>query len=142
MAGDLIEEGVSFRGYRILRKLGAGGVGEVYLAHHVVLSADFAVKLFSGRALEDDAELRARFYREAKIVAKVRHPSLVAVHDAGFDEPTGLYFIVMDYMPGGTVADQLARDRRFSIERALRIARSRRWCGRTCRRQSAGCRPC
>ena len=124
MDGNLIEEGVSFRGYRILRKLGSGGTGEVYLAHHVVLGADFAVKLVAGAVLRDDAELRARFYREAKIAARIRHPALVSVYDAGFDEPTGLYFIVMDYLPGGTVADQLARDRRFSVERALRIART------------------
>lgn len=124
MDGDLIEEGVSFRGYRILRKLGTGGIGEVHLAHHVVLGADFAVKLVSGAVLKGDSELRSRFYREAKISAKIRHPALVSVYDAGFDEPTGLYFIVMDYLPGGTVADQLARDRRFSVERALRIVRT------------------
>jgi hypothetical protein len=54
----------------------------------------------------------------------VRHPSLVSVYDAGLDESTGLYFLVMDYMPGGSVATHLSREHRFSIRKAATFVRN------------------
>lgn len=116
--------GDRFRGYRILRRLGEGGTGEVYLARHDVLGVNYAIKVIARDVLEASEESRQRFFREVQIAAGIRHPSLVSVSDAGFDEATELYFIVMDYMPGGTVAVALARERRFSVVRALGVVQS------------------
>ena len=121
---DLLTVGAAFRGYRILRLIGVGGTGEVYLARHEALGIDHAVKVIARRQVEGDAEFNVRFFREVRIAARLRHPALVAVHDAGLDEVTGLYFVAMDYLPGGTVADELARSHRFSIAKALGIART------------------
>ena len=124
MNGGLLVVGAAFRGYRILRRLGAGGRGEVYLARHEVLGVEHAVKVIARQQVEGDVEFNARFIREVRIAARLSHPALVAVHDAGLDEVTGLYFVTMDYLPGGTVADELSKSRRFSIARALGIVRT------------------
>ena len=123
MNDELLTVGAAFRGYRVLRRLGVGGTGEVYLARHEALGVDHAVKVIARRQVEGDAEFHARFFREVRIAAHLRHPALVAVHDAGLDELTGLYFVSMDYLPGGTVAEELAKLHRFSIAKALGIAR-------------------
>ena len=120
----LLRPGVAFRGYVIERGLGVGGVGEVWLARHMVLRTAFAIKVISPKVFAADQEAKTRFYREARIAARIRHPSLVAVYDAGRDETTGLYFLVMDYLPGGTVADKIARLRKLSVRYALGIART------------------
>lgn len=123
MSDELLTVGAAFRGYRILRLIGVGGAGEVYLARHEAMGVDHAVKVIVRRQVEGDAEFNVRFFREIRIAARLRHPALVAVHDAGQDEVTGLYFVAMDYLPGGTVADELAKTYRFSIAKALGIAR-------------------
>lgn len=123
-AEGLLPVGAAFRGYRVLRRIGVGGTGEVYRARHEALGVDHAVRVVARRQVEGDAEFHARFFREIRIAARLRHPALVVVHDAGLDEVTGLYFVSMDYLPGGTVADELAKARRFSIAKALGIART------------------
>lgn len=124
MSDELLTVGAAFRGYRILRRIGVGGAGEVYLARHEAMGVDHAVKVIARRQVEGDTEFNVRFFREVRIAARLRHPALVAVHDAGLDEVTGLYFVAMDYLPGGTVADELAKTYRFSIAKALGIART------------------
>ena len=124
MNDELLTVGAAFRGYRVLRRIGVGGTGEVYLARHETMGVDHAVKVIDRRQVEGDAEFNVRFLREVRIAARLRHPALVAVHDAGQDEVTGLYFVAMDYLPGGTVADELAKLHRFSIAKALGIART------------------
>ena len=124
MSDELLTVGAAFRGYRILRRIGVGGTGEVYLARHEAMGVDHAVKVIASRQVEGDAEFNVRFFREVRIAARLRHPALVAVHDAGLDEVTGLYFVAMDYLPGGTVAEELAKAHRFSIAKALGIART------------------
>lgn len=124
MNDELLAVGSSFRGYVILRKIGAGGTGEVYLARHLTLGVNTAVKVVKREVVECSREARTRFSREVRTLARIRNPALVAIHDAGFDDATGLYFIVMDYLPGGTVADELKRVHRFSVKKALRIVRS------------------
>ena len=124
MNDELLTVGAAFRGYRILRRIGVGGTGEVYLARHETMGVDHAVKVIACRKVEGDVEFQTRFFREVRIAARLRHPALVAVHDAGLDEVTGLYFVAMDYLSGGTVADELAKSHRFSIAKALGIART------------------
>lgn len=90
-AGDV------FAGYTIVRLLGSGGMGEVYLAEHPRLPRLDALKILSNRAT-DDVEFRARFTREAELAATLWHPHIVGVHDRG--EFDGRLWISMDYVDG------------------------------------------
>ncbi|MFJ9455272.1 protein kinase [Kitasatospora sp. NPDC101447] len=89
--------------YRMAELLGAGGMGAVWSAHDVRLERDVAVKLvlprFDG---EDGAAAQARFEREVRITARLRHPNIVGVHDCGTHRDAGrsVPFVVMDLLPG------------------------------------------
>lgn len=91
--------------YRIVRLLGEGGMARVYLAHDEVLDRDVAVKVLA-RRLAEDAESVERFRREARSAASLSHPNIVAVHDSGRTE-AGDRYIVMEYVPGGTLKDPI-----------------------------------
>jgi serine/threonine-protein kinase len=99
--------GATFAGYTILRLLGSGGMGEVYLAQHPRLPRRDALKILP-TDVSADREFRERFNREADLAATLFHPHIVGVHDRGeFDEQL---WISMDYIEG-TDAAQLLRDR-------------------------------
>ncbi|MBN0974913.1 serine/threonine-protein kinase, partial [Gordonia sp. BP-119] len=99
--GDLIA------GYRVLDVLGRGGMGEVYQAAHPRLPRADALKVLRSVHATDPV-FRARFEREADIVAPLHHPNIVAVYDRGvFDE---LLWIAMEYVPGTDAARMLARE--------------------------------
>jgi serine/threonine protein kinase len=85
--------------YRIVGKLGAGGMGVVYRAHDAQLDREVALKLL--RVGEDGTEGRTRMLREAKAAAKIRHPNVVTVYDA--DEVFGRVFIAMELIDGVTL---------------------------------------
>ena len=110
----------SIRGYRILRPLGAGGMGQVFLAEDETLERRVAIKLIAAR-LAGEGIARARFLREARVMAGVEHPHVVRIY--GFGEADGQPYIVMEYVEGETLADRLSRARRLALEDALRIAR-------------------
>ncbi|TPG36080.1 serine/threonine-protein kinase [Mycolicibacterium hodleri] len=95
--------GETFAGYVISRLLGAGAMGEVYLAEHPRLPRRDALKVMALN-VSTDAEYRERFNREAQNVAALWHPNIVTVHDRGEDE--GRLWIAMDYVEG-TDAGQL-----------------------------------
>ncbi len=89
---------------RIIRELGRGGVGTVYLARHQTLQIEVALKVLSPALSLDQPALAERFIREAQLAARIRHPNVIAVMDAAHDEPTGLYYIVFEYVGGGALA--------------------------------------
>ncbi len=89
---------------RIIRELGRGGVGTVYLANHQTLQIEVALKILSPALSMDNTALAERFIREAQIAARIRHPNVIAVMDAAHDEATGLYFIVQEYVGGGSLS--------------------------------------
>jgi hypothetical protein len=89
---------------RILRELGRGGVGTVYLAKHQTLQIEVALKVLSPALSLEQPALAERFIREAQLAARIRHPNVIAVMDAAHDEPTGLYYIVLEYVGGGALA--------------------------------------
>ncbi|AKK28135.1 serine/threonine-protein kinase [Mycobacterium sp. EPa45] len=101
-----LAEGETFAGYTILRLLGAGGMGEVYLAQHPRLPRHDALKVLPA-SVSSDAEYRARFEREADIAATLWHPHIVGVHDRG--EFEGQLWIAMDYVDGNDAADLLTK---------------------------------
>ncbi len=97
--------GAEFAGYTIIRPLGAGGMGEVYLAHHPRLARHDALKVLTAAAA-DDREYRERFDREADVVASLWHPHIVGVHDRG--DHDGRLWISMDYVEGTDAAAMIA----------------------------------
>ena len=97
-------EGESFAGYTVVRLLGVGGMGEVYLARHPRLPRNDALKVLP-RSVSSDDEYRARFEREADIAATLWHPNIVTVHDRG--EFDGQLWIAMDYVDGTDAAELL-----------------------------------
>jgi ABC-type amino acid transport substrate-binding protein len=99
-----LAEGEVFAGYTILRLLGAGGMGEVYLAQHPRLPRHEALKVLPAE-LTSDQEYRERFDREAAMGATLWHPNIVALHDRG--EFDGQLWISMDYVDGTDAARRL-----------------------------------
>ena len=96
-----IADGAVFAGYTIVRLLGTGGMGEVYLVLHPRLPRQEALKILSA-SVSADPEYRHRFAREADIAASLWHPHVVAVHDRG--EHDGQLWITMDYVEGTDAA--------------------------------------
>ncbi len=128
MAGDEKnnEEVVVLERYRLLRKLGAGGMGAVFEAEHIHLGTKHAVKalhLNVGATLSDDQQLAVeqRFLREAKICASVRHPNLVSVTD--FGSSGGVPYIVMDYIDGEDVQQLIDGHGALDTVSALKVTR-------------------
>ena len=89
--------------YRILEPIGAGGMGQVYLAEHVHLRKKYALKLLPWELARDE-QFIARFHDEARVMAELSHPHIVPVHFMG--EHEGLYYLVMDYVQGPTESGQ------------------------------------
>lgn len=91
--------------YRIVEKIGAGGMGVVYRAHDERLDRDVALKVLPEGTLADEAA-RRRFRKEALALAKLNHPNIGAIYD--FDTQDSVNFLVMEYVSGGTLANRLA----------------------------------
>jgi len=104
--------------YRIVEKIGEGGMGEVYRAHDERLDRDVAIKVLPEEVAADPDRLR-RFERESKAVAKLSHPHICTLHDVGREE--GVDFLVMEHLDGETLADRLANGA-VPLEEALAFA--------------------
>jgi serine/threonine protein kinase len=104
--------------YQVKQELDHGGMSVVYLARDPRFQRDVAIKVLS-RNLLGQANIRARFEREARIIASLDHPSIVQVYDVGEDE--GAPFLVMRYMPGGSLSDLLTYGR-LNLNDTARIA--------------------
>ena len=94
--------------YKIIEFLGRGGMAEVYKAYHANLDRYVALKLIK-TTIADDPEYLIRFEREAKSAAALRHPNIVQVYDFDIDPESGRPYIVMEFIGGGSLADELAR---------------------------------
>jgi len=105
--------------YSLERPLGHGGMASVFLARDTELDRLVAVKLLDEHAASDEG-LRGRFVREARLAARLSHPNVVSVFDAGEDD--GRPYIVMEHVEGETLADLLARRDRLPPEEAGGLA--------------------
>lgn len=104
--------------------LGRGGMGAVYLAQHVELQKNFALKLIQHSSLTDPSYL-ARFRTEAKAMGKLQHPNIVQVTDYGIDpRDGGIPYLVMEYLEGKTLLDRLHKEGALEIEQAIPILES------------------
>jgi len=90
--------------FRILEKLGAGGMGEVYRAHDEHLDRDVAIKVLPAGALTDDTA-RKRFHQEALALSRLNHPNVGTVHE--FRSEGGIDYLVMEYVAGTTLSEKL-----------------------------------
>jgi serine/threonine protein kinase len=106
--------------YHILKRIGEGGMGRVYLGEHVKMNRQCAIKVMSP-ALVNDSESASRFAREASSAARIIHPNVAAVFDYG--ESDGLVYLVMEYVDGEPLSRLLAREAPFALERAVDLAR-------------------
>ena len=118
---DIFQPGETFHGYGVERLLGRGGLGTVWLVRHQMLDTLFALKVLDPDVAEEKPEYVKRFVREAKLATKIRHPNLVAVHDAGYDADKGVYFLVMDYVNGDTLRKPIAFGGGMPENEAVRI---------------------
>jgi serine/threonine-protein kinase len=116
-----LEPGTVIRGkYRIVRFLGRGGMGTVYLAEHILLGRQRALKFISSELSQDPRFLK-RFRHEAQAAIELRHPNVVEVVDLDQAED-GSPYIAMEYVEGPDLRQELAHGP-FAVERALAIAR-------------------
>ena len=115
-------EGMNLGKYQLREQLGHGGMASAYRAYHPQLDRFVAIKVLRGE-LVDDPEFLARFQREAKIVAALRHANIVQVYDA--DRQDDIYYMVMELLEGDTLkarlADYRVREEQMPLGEAVRV---------------------
>lgn len=99
-----ITSGQTLQHYKIVEKIGAGGMGEVWKAEDTRLGRDVAIKVLP-EGYADNEQFLARFEREAKAISSLNHPNICTLHDIGNEE--GIRFLVMELMEGESLADRL-----------------------------------
>ncbi|HEX4017718.1 MAG TPA: protein kinase [Frankiaceae bacterium] len=112
----MLTPGSTFAGYRVERRIGRGGMGEVYLARHPRLPRSDALKLMS-EELSRNEIYRQRFSAEADLACQVQHESVVRVYDRGEDD--GRLWLAMEYVEGRDLAEVLAAEGRLPFDRAV-----------------------
>ncbi len=114
----VLAAGAHVGGYEIVRRLGAGAMGAVYVARHPTLPKHVALKVLAP-AHATSAESRARFAREAEVLCRLDHPNVAGVHDRG--EDGDVVYLVMDLVPGRDLEQVLAEQGAFAPERAVAV---------------------
>ena len=97
--------------YKIIEKIGQGGMGEVYRATDTTLGREVAIKVLPAQFTKDPQRL-ARFEREAKLLASLNHPNIAAIYGLGEDE--GIRFLSLELVPGETLAERVAKGQSLS----------------------------
>ncbi len=115
-----IASGTKFGSYEVVAPIGAGGMGEVYLARDARLGRDVAIKVLPETFAHDPDRL-ARFQREAKMLAALNHPNIATIY--GLEQSGGKSCLVMELVPGETLQDRISRDGAVPVEEVLAIAR-------------------
>ena len=119
-AGDPLIGRVIADRYLILARIGEGGMGRVYLAEHVKMTRQCAIKVMNP-SLVTDTESLQRFAREASNAARILHPNVAAVFDYG--EADKIVYLVMEYVDGDSLSTVIARDGPLDPRRAIEVAR-------------------
>src|SRR3984957_14159894 len=106
--------------YKVLERLGSGGMGSVYLCEHKFMRRRVAVKVLPAAKAEDPASLE-RFYREARAAAALDHPNIVRAYDIDQDE--NLHFLVMEYVDGASFQELIKKSGPLNVLRACHYIR-------------------
>src|SRR5687768_7865840 len=117
-----LEAGKCLGHYEIIEQIGAGGMGEVYLAKDARLERKVAVKILLGSVGQDD-ERRGRVVREAKSASALNHQNIITIYQIG--EPDNTHFIVTEYIEGDTLRERLKGppvNLKFALEIAIQVA--------------------
>jgi len=113
-----LPEGFALGPYRIVARIGRGGMATVYRAHHTLLDRDVAIKVLPDFFAEEE-DYRERFQQEARSIARLKHPNILNVFD--FGQESGITYLVLELVEGGTLADRLGRP--MDLEEVVRIMR-------------------
>jgi serine/threonine protein kinase len=105
--------------YELLEKLGQGGMGAVYRARDTLLQRIVAVKVIA-TSIDQNAELRERFFREARAAGQLSHKNIITIHDLG--EHDGQPYLAMEYLQGQDLLARMASPQRMSLRRRVEIA--------------------
>lgn len=113
-----VDSSLAVPGYKFVKLIGSGGMGDVYEAEHVVLRKSVAIKTLKSHLLETTAF--RRFQTEAQAASKLSHPNIVSVYDCGVSN-SGDPYMIMDLVKGETLAQYLKRKGALSIEESMQI---------------------
>ncbi|MAT15562.1 MAG: serine/threonine protein kinase [Planctomyces sp.] len=116
---ERIHEAEQYGQYRLLRKIGEGGMGEVHLAEHALLKRPCALKLIRTDSEHDEIAI-ARFEREVRTTAGLTHPHTIEIYDYGHTDD-GVFYYVMEFLPGMSLADLVDVHGTLSTSRALHL---------------------
>lgn len=112
--------GFAIGNYKVLERLGSGGMGNVYLCEHKVMRKRVAIKVLATVSAENPEALK-RFYREARAAAALDHPHIVRAHDVGKEDK--LHFLVMDFVDGSSLENIIRRHGPMDVLRACHYIR-------------------
>jgi len=121
MPGDLLLTVRALGGYRLLRLLGEGGMGAVYLGYHEGKDQQVAIKVLADHLASNQAYID-RFYREAKSGVLLNHPNIVRTLSYGQDQATGKYYLVLEYVDGQSAQALLDKQGRLALGDAVHVA--------------------
>src|SRR5580658_3322642 len=115
-----LSAGTKLGSYEVLSAIGAGGICEVYQARDTKLGRDVAIKVLP-EAFAHDLDYLSRFQGEAKILASLNHPNIAAIY--GLEENLGISYLVLELVPGETLAERIKRGGAIPEDETLAIAR-------------------
>jgi serine/threonine protein kinase len=116
---SIVKPGRQLGQFHIERQLGRGGAGVVYLAHDTKLNRSVAIKSLPAELMKN-SKARTRFAREARVLASLNHPNIATIYDE-LQEAEGLGYLILEYVPGQTLAERIARAK-LKPQEALSIA--------------------
>ncbi len=117
--GSVVGPGRQIGPFRIEHELGRGGAGVVYLAHDTKLNRSVAIKSLPPE-VKDNPKALSRFTREARVLASLNHPNIATIHEVR-EEAEGLSYLVLEYVPGQTLAERIVK-KPLKLQEALTIA--------------------
>ena len=110
------------RRYKVLERIGRGGMGTVYRAEQIRLNRFVALKMLQQEHVSDPTFIK-KFIDEARAAAQFNHPNVVTIYEIDVDNELNppVPFIAMEYLPGGSVQDMLSKEKRLAPEKALQV---------------------
>ncbi|MSQ48309.1 MAG: serine/threonine protein kinase [Deltaproteobacteria bacterium] len=109
------------RKYAVTEKVGQGGMGVVYQVRHLTLDTTLALKVLRNEVADQD-EMRTRFSREARLMARLKHPNIVRVIDIDYDEALNFHYFVMEFIEGKTLRQYIREQGAMPLAEVLHIA--------------------